>query len=118
MAAPVLLVDSNRDELDMYATALALEGIRVDTAATAGEALDLLDRAQPRALVTELRLRGTGGTELIQHVRRRLPATFIVALTSSDGPDAGHARDAGCDVVLHVPCLPETLLGALRRRLA
>jgi CheY-like chemotaxis protein len=118
MAAAVLLVDPNRDERDMYATALAIEGIHVKTAATAGEALEMLERAQPRALVTELRLPGTGGAELIQRVRRRLPATFIVALTTSDGPDASHARDAGCDVVLHVPCLPATLVSELRRGLA
>ena len=118
MTAPVLLVDPNRDERDMYATALAMEGLRVHTAASAGEALDMLERAQPGALVTELRLPGTGGAELIERVRRTLPATFIVALTTSDGADAGHAREAGCDVVLHVPCLPETLVGELRRGLA
>ena len=118
MSIPVLLVDPNRDEVDMYATALALEGIGSRTAASASEALSLLESAQPRAVVTELRLPGTGGAELIRRVRRTRPSTFIVALTTSDGLDTLSAREAGCDLVLHVPCLPETLVGELRRGLA
>jgi DNA-binding response OmpR family regulator len=111
----LLLVDPNRDEVDMYAIALALEGIPSRTAATAGEALSLIERTEPRALVTELRLPGTGGAELIRKVRSSHPSTFIVALTTSDGLDTLRAREAGCDVILHVPCLPETLVGELRR---
>lgn len=117
MPSPVLLVDSNRDERDMYATALALEGIPTDVVASADEALDVIRHEQTRAIVTELRLPGTGGTTLIQRVRNRQPGMFIIALTTSDGSDAREARDAGCDVVLHVPCLPETLVGEIRRAL-
>jgi DNA-binding response OmpR family regulator len=118
MPAPVLLVDPNRDELEMYATALALEGIASETAGSAGEAMDLMAATRPAALVTELRLPGTGGAELIHSVRRTHPSTFIVALATSDGVDAKLAREAGCDLILHVPCLPQTLVGELRRGMA
>lgn len=118
MAAPVLIVDSNRDGLEMYVTALALEGIHAAGAASACEALDVIERTHPRALVTELRLPGTGGAELIERVRRNQPATFIVGLASSEGIDSREAREAGCDVVLQMPCLPETLVAQLRRALA
>jgi CheY-like chemotaxis protein len=118
MPASVLLVDPNRDELEMYVTALELEGFASATASSADEALEMLEQTQPRALVTELRLPGTGGAELIHRVRHVLPSTFIVALTTSEGADTRQAREAGCDVILHVPCLPETLVGELRRALA
>jgi len=118
MPASVLLVDPNRDELEMYVTALELEGIASATASSADEALEMLEQTQPRALVTELRLPGTGGAELIHRVRHVLPSTFIVALTTSEGSDTRRAREAGCDVILLVPCLPETLVGELRRALA
>ena len=116
-SAPVLLVDSNRDGLELYSTALALEGIATTTAVSAGEALDCVTSKRPRVLVTELRLPGTGGLSLIKQVRRAMPASqlFIVALTSNEQIDSDHARDAGCDIVLPVPCLPETLVGQLRR---
>lgn len=117
--APVLLVDANRDGLDLYATALAIEGIDAVTAHSAEEALQRFDCVSPRALVTGLRLPGTAGTDLIRTVRSRTPAAdlFIVALSTDDEMASRSARDAGCDVVLKVPCLPDTLVGELRRRL-
>jgi two-component system response regulator GlrR len=118
MPVPVLLVDPNRDELEMYATALALEGFASETAGSADEAMDLMAATRPAALVTELRLPGTGGADLIDSVRRSHPSTFIVALATSEGLDARRAREAGCDLVLQVPCLPQTLVGELRRGLA
>jgi DNA-binding response OmpR family regulator len=117
MAAPVLIVDSNRDGLEMYATALALEGIAAETAGSAGEAFDVFERTHPRAVVTELRLAGTGGAELIQRVRKSRPDTFIVGLSTAAGRDAIAAWEAGCDVILQVPCLPETLVRQLRSAL-
>jgi len=118
MAAPVLIVDSNPDGREMYVTALALEGIHADTAESAGEALDVMARTHPRAVVTELRLPGTGGTELIRRMRRSQPAIFIVGLSTHPGSETRRAREAGCDIVLQVPCLPETLVSQLRRALA
>jgi DNA-binding response OmpR family regulator len=117
MSAPVVIVDSNRDGLEMYVTALALEGIAADAASSAIEALDVIARTHPRALVTELRLPGTRSSELIRRVRRSDPSTFIVGLSTSDDADTREAREAGCDLVLPLPCLPETLVHQLRRAL-
>ena len=119
-SAPVLLVDSNADGLDLYATALAIEGIASVTAHSAREALDRLDGASPRVLVTGLRLPGTGGTDLIRTIRRRTSPSdlYIVALSTDDDVESRFAREAGCDVVLKVPCLPDTLVGELRRALS
>ena len=118
--APVLLVDSNADGLELYSTALALEGIRAATARSVHEALDRLEDAAPRVLVTGLRLPGTGGSDLIRQVRRIGPHSdiYIVALSTDDEVESRGAREAGCDVVLRVPCLPDTLLGELRRALS
>jgi CheY-like chemotaxis protein len=118
MAASVLIVDSNADGRDMYVLALALEGIEAETAASAGEALNVIERTHPRAVVTELRLPGTAGAELIGRVRQSLPGTFIVGLSTAPGRESREAREAGCDLVLRVPCLPETLVDELRRVLA
>lgn len=118
--APVLLVDANADGLDLYATALAIEGIEAVTAHSAREALERLDGVSPRVLVTGLRLPGTGGTALIRTVRRKRRGSdiYIVALSTDDNGESRNAREAGCDVVLKVPCLPDTLVGELRRALS
>lgn len=119
MHTPVLLVDANPDGLELYATALALEGIRSATARSADEAIGVLHNTPPRVLVTGLRLPGTGGADLIRHVRQNAPGNiYIVALSTDDDVEEHVARAAGCDVVLRVPCLPETLVGQLRRALS
>lgn len=116
MATSVLIVDSDPDGREMYSTALAIEGFETRSAASASEALEVFGRTHPRAVVTELRLPDTRGLDLVQRMRQEDPGAFIVGL-ASEGPDRGQAREAGCDVVLPVPCLPETLIGQLRRGL-
>lgn len=118
MTAPVVIVDSNPDGLEMYVTAFALQGIASHAAASGREALDLVERVHPRAVVTDLRLSDTTGSDLIRRVRTTEPGAFIVGLSSNDGPDTVEARAAGCDVVLKLPCLPETLIAQLRGVLA
>jgi DNA-binding NarL/FixJ family response regulator len=81
------------------------------------EALDAIARTHPRAVVTELRLPGTHGADLITRVRRADPHTFIVGLSTSGGREMVEAQAAGCDVVLPLPCLPETLVKQLQHAL-
>jgi len=114
MSAPVVIVDSNRDGLEMYVTALALEGIEAETASSAPEALDVIERTRPRAVVTELRLAGADGAELVKRVRSAQPHAYIVGLSTSGPREAREARDAGCDLVLPLPCLPATLVRHLQ----
>lgn len=114
MGAPVLIVDSHRDGREMYIAALALAGIEAEGAASATEALALIDRTRPRAIVTELRLADAEGGELARAVRHRQPGTFIVGLSTQMPSAASPTIDGSCDVVLPVPCLPETLIRQLR----
>jgi two-component system cell cycle response regulator DivK len=114
MTAPVVIVDADRDGLEMYVMALALEGIRAEAASSGLEALDVIARTRPRAVVTELRLPDTCGTDLVQRVRRAQPDAFIVGLSTAGALDADAAREAGCDLVLPVPCLPQTLVDQIR----
>lgn len=115
--ARVLLVDSNRDGLELYATALALAGIGSETADSASDALDRVTAHPPRVLVTGLRLRGARATELIRSVRRTATTDdiFIVGLSTNVRLESQPAHEAGCDIVLPVPCLPETLVHELQR---
>lgn len=114
---PVVIVDSNRDGLEMYVTALALEGIQAAAATSASEALAVIAKTHPKIVVTELRLPDTSITELIECVRRLLPNGVIFGLSAAGTQEAEEARGAGCDVVLRVPCLPDTLVQQLRRAL-
>jgi CheY-like chemotaxis protein len=118
MSAPVLIVDSNRDGLEMYVAALAIEGIEASTATSAREALEVIAKTHPRAIVTELHMPGTPGAELVKRVRTTQPHAFIVGLSTCGPREAREARDAGCNIVLSLPCLPNTLVEHLQHALS
>lgn len=113
---PVLLVDGNADGLELYETALRLEGIHASTAGTAIEALASLREEPPCALVIDVRLPDADGALLIRQLRENVGTAglFIVALSAGGSFDSRRACAAGCDVFLAKPCLPEVLIRALR----
>lgn len=113
---PVLLVDGNADGLELYETALRLEGIQASTAGTAIEALARMRADRPRVLVIDVRLPDADGALLIRHLREDLGTAglFIVALSAGGLFDSRRARAAGCDIFLAKPCSPDVLIRALR----
>jgi len=50
-------------------------------------------------------------------VRTAQPHAYIVGLSTSGPREVREAHDAGCDLVLPLPCLPETLLKHLQHAL-
>ncbi|MGH7322426.1 MAG: response regulator [Candidatus Rokuibacteriota bacterium] len=96
----VLLVEDDEDGRVSLAMLLEKCGARVTAAASAAEALAVLDREIPDVLVSDIGMAGEDGYTLIRKVRDR-PATRggqlpAVALTGYAGEqDAERARAAG-----------------------
>jgi DNA-binding response OmpR family regulator len=100
----------------MYADYLGWRGIDVREVVSATAALDQLSTFTPDAAVVEDRLTDARGLDLVRALRRRRRTSRLpLALLSSDvfGIDTARARASGCDRLLSVPCLPETLYDAL-----
>ena len=100
----------------MYADYFTWRGIQVREVASALAALDHLSAFSPDAAVIEERLGDWTGLDLVRALRRcRATAVLPVALLSTDvfGLDESKAKACGCDVLLVLPCLPETLLRSL-----
>ncbi len=102
----LLVVEDEADSREMLATAFEQCGAQVSAAASAREAMEVLERATPDVLVCDVGLPGEDGHELIRKVRAleaerggRIPA---LALTAYAGPeDRQKALAAGFDA--HVP---------------
>ena len=115
----VLIVDDAKDNREGYAQYLQLRGFSTLEAATGEEALKLAQRAKPDAILLDLRLPGLSGME----VSRRLRAagfhdTAIIALSACTfEADIAAAKESGCDSFLSKPCLPEAVVGEIRRLL-
>ena len=119
----VLIVDDDQDTLQLYSTFLRFSGLRVWTAANATAALSRARDHRPDVVVTDIGLPGADGWMLCRQLRGDpgTRACGLIALTGwvYDAELAARAREAGVDVVLTKPCLPDALLAqitALRGR--
>ena len=113
---PVLVVDDNAVNLKVIRLLLEAEGCEVRAAASAEEALAVLERFTPRLILMDLQLPGMDGLELTRRLkadpaRRHIP---VVALTAhAMKGDEERARAAGCDGYIAKPVNTRTLPGAL-----
>lgn len=109
----VLLVDSDDDTRELYVHAFATAQWIPDGAESGAIALAKALERVPSLVVTELRLTGIDGFELIR-ILRRDPDTSGVSIIVVSGDalpsSAERARAAGADLVLPKPCLPDELV--------
>jgi CheY-like chemotaxis protein len=114
----VLIVDDVQDNRTVYVLFLKFSGFRVAEAGDGVEALRQAETLQPDAIVMDLSLPVMDGWEATRRLRRdpRTKRIPVIVLTGHALPEhAQAAREAGCDLVITKPCLPDQLLDAIRR---
>jgi signal transduction histidine kinase/CheY-like chemotaxis protein len=112
----VLVVDDERDNLQILATMLSGHRAKVQTATSAAEALQLLEWFKPDVLVSDLAMRGEDGYSLIAKVRamENLKNTPAVALTAYVRvEDRTRALSAGFNMFVPKPVEPNELIAAI-----
>src|SRR5712672_1520654 len=109
--ARVLLVDDDRDLLQLIAMRLQASGYAV-TAVESGEAaLASLAVARPQLVVTDLRMQGMDGMALFDAIHRDSPSLPVVILTAHGTiPEAVSATRRGVFSFLTKPFEPKVLL--------
>jgi CheY-like chemotaxis protein len=113
----VLLVEDDRDGRILFAEWLHQSGFRVEQAHNGLQALERAIDLVPDAILTDLNIPGIDGYELTRRLRldSRTKHIPILAVTGY-GPftqDPSRADRAGCDAVLHKPCVAEDLARSL-----
>ena len=113
---PVCLIDDDAMARSWLRLSLRDSEFRVATeAATAAEALELLETRRPVLLVIDHRLPDADGTELVRELRRRgVTAPAVLTATGSEPGLNEAARDAGAQGTLLKTGSPAELLEALR----
>jgi signal transduction histidine kinase len=108
----VLVVDDESDARDAVRMVLEEYGAVVETAASAGEALDALHRMQPHVLVADLAMPEGDGYQLIREVRARSASSRLpaVALTAYTDMARDPALTAGFQRFTSKPIRPEDLV--------
>ncbi len=123
MARRVLLVDDDATVLNSLAGALADIGLEVATAESAETALGKLAEVAPDLVLSDIRMPGLDGIELLKLVRERAPSVDVVLMTAYDDmPTVVRAMREGAFDFLVKPInlveLEEVLGKALRDRRA
>ncbi len=77
----VLAVDDSTETLELLKRRLESRGHRVAAAASVDEAVEALERRPFDVVITDLKMPGRSGMELVHHVRDRHPGTVIVMIT-------------------------------------
>lgn len=115
----VLVVDDDASAREGLARLLRVEGFDVDTAADGSAALELAARSTPDIVVTDLRMPGMGGLEMLEALRARgFELPIIVATACDEVALAVAAIRAGATEYLTKPINADLLLIAIDRSLA
>ncbi|QEA38105.1 nitrogen regulation protein NR(I) [Pistricoccus aurantiacus] len=117
--ARVLIVDDDRAIRWVLERALAQSDLQVESAESASEALRRIDAQPPEVLVTDIRMPGIDGLDLLAQVQERYPQLPVIVMTAhSDLDSAVASYQAGAFEYLPKPFDVDEALTLVRRAVA
>jgi DNA-binding NtrC family response regulator len=81
MAEKVLLVDDEKDFLEVMAERMAARGIEVSTASSAAEAIRLTEKESFDAIIVDLMMPEMDGIEALKLLKKEKPESQVILLT-------------------------------------
>lgn len=118
MSAQVIVVDDEAAIREAVQQWLELSGCDVRTCASAAEALALVDRDFPGIVVSDVRMPGTDGLQLLDKLLQIDSDLPVILVTGhGDVPMAVQALRQGAYDFIEKPFTPERLLDSVRRAL-
>ena len=123
MAAPspkerLLIVDDALDAREVLERNLSAQGFQVLAAGNVAEAVRLLESVAIDLVITDLKMPGASGLDLVRHVRENLKDTEVMMITGYPSIEgAVTAVKTGAEDYLTKPFTQEELLSAVRQAL-
>jgi two-component system nitrogen regulation response regulator GlnG len=115
----VWIIDDDRSIRWVLEKALLREDIPCLTFSSAGDALRELERSQPSAVLSDIRMPGVSGLELLQALKESLPKVPVIIMTAySDLDSAVAAFQGGAFEYLPKPFDVDQAVELVRRALA
>ncbi|MBZ5637796.1 MAG: sigma-54 dependent transcriptional regulator [Acidobacteriia bacterium] len=115
----ILLVDDSPDTLEVLERNLTLEGYSVATAPGVAEAVRMLRKTPFDVVVTDLKMPGASGLELVRHVRDNHRYTEVLMITGYPTVESAvQAVKIGAEDYLSKPFTAEELAAAVERAVA
>jgi CheY-like chemotaxis protein len=113
-AKRILLVEDERDVLDMLLEILAAEGFAAQTASDGEEALARFRRQSYDIVFTDMNMPGLTGLEVAAEIKKLRPEVPVVLLTGWDMEiTPAQLRDRGIDALIKKPFAISDILQAI-----
>jgi DNA-binding NtrC family response regulator len=112
----ILVIDDNADLVENIAEILADLGVEVHAAENAEIALQRFDERKWSLVVTDVRMPGIDGIELLALIKDRSPSTPVLVMTGyADANTVARAHDSGAIAVVNKPLDLDALLELVER---
>ena len=112
----ILVVDDDVDALEVIKTRLTHAGFEVETAESAENALSRVKAFDPALIVTDVRMSGMSGLDLLDKVQSAMEGVDVVVMTGHDDMEtAVTAMKSGAFDFLVKPVDPKALQGLAER---
>ncbi len=116
--ARILIVDDDRDTLELLRELMVKEGHEVHAASSADLALETMAREEPNLVISDIQMPGMDGLALLAETRKRHPETLVILLTAYGSlATAVEGIKAGAFDYLSKPFLVEEIRLLVRRAL-
>jgi two-component system response regulator HydG len=114
----ILVVDDAPTTLEVLQRNLASQGYKVFNAPGVAEAIEILNQISIDLVITDLKMPGASGLELVRHVRENFKDTEVMMITGYASVEgAVKAVKTGAEEYLSKPFTDEELFSAVRRAL-
>ncbi|MDQ7779208.1 MAG: sigma 54-interacting transcriptional regulator [Planctomycetota bacterium] len=114
----ILVVDDSAETLEVLRRNLASSGYQVFTALAVADAIKILEGTAVDLVITDFKMPGANGLDLIRHVRENLKNTEVMMITGFPTIEgAVKAVKDGADDYLPKPFTDKELFGAVRKAL-
>jgi len=116
MEKRLLLIDDERPILEVLGISLAAEGYEIITAESGYLGLEIFEREKLKLVVTDIKMPGTDGIEVLKRVKTLDPEAKVVVITGHGDMESVTAvlREGASDFITK-PIKEEALLLALKR---
>ena len=116
MSRRIMIVDDDKDALEVYRTRLSHAGFDVEIAESAELALSRVKKFDPGLIVTDVRMSGMSGLELLSKIREAMEGVSVVVMTGHDDMEtAVTAMKSGAFDFLVKPVDPKVLQALAER---
>ena len=114
---PILIVDDNRQIVDILVQYVKNEGWPYLTAASGEEALRLFDAAAPSVILLDVMLPGIDGLEVCRRIRRVSTVPILMITARDEDADRILGLDIGADDYIVKPFSPGEVMARVRAAL-